>query len=151
VVVSPKPVTIVEKREIEQLIGDEFIVICCGGGGIPVIREGRRFCGVDAVIDKDLVSAKLGQEIGADVFVIATDVPGACLNFRTEKQRLLSDMTCSQARNYLQQGQYEPGSMEPKIQACINFIDNGGSMATITHLSQIEAALEGSAGTTFTS
>jgi carbamate kinase len=149
VVVSPKPVTIVEKREIEQLIADGFIVICCGGGGIPVIREGRRFCGVDAVIDKDLASAKLGQEIGADVFVIATDVSGVCLNFGTEKQKLLSDMTLSQANAYLAQQQFEAGTMEPKVQACIDFLSSGGSFAAITHLSQIEAALEASAGTTF--
>jgi len=77
VVVSPQPVTIVEKREIEKLIQMDFIVICCGGGGIPVIREGRTFCGVDAVIDKDMASARLAEEVGVDVFMIATDVKGA--------------------------------------------------------------------------
>ena len=75
VVVSPRPVTIVEKREIRELIRMGFIVICCGGGGIPVIREGRSFCGVDAVIDKDLASARLAEEVGVDLFLIATDVP----------------------------------------------------------------------------
>ncbi|MBT8349802.1 MAG: carbamate kinase, partial [Deltaproteobacteria bacterium] len=74
VVASPKPVTIVEKREIQQLIDIDFIVICCGGGGIPVIRKGRAFNGVDAVIDKDLASARLAEEVGADIFLIATDV-----------------------------------------------------------------------------
>jgi carbamate kinase len=75
-VASPKPVTVVEKREIKRLVDKDFIVICCGGGGIPVIREGRAFHGVDAVIDKDLASAKLAEEIRVDVFLIATDVEG---------------------------------------------------------------------------
>jgi carbamate kinase len=73
VVVSPKPVTIIEKREIKKLINIDFIVICCGGGGIPVVREGRAFQGVDAVIDKDLASARLAEEVGVDIFLIATD------------------------------------------------------------------------------
>ena len=81
VVASPKPITIVEKREITRLIEMDFIIICCGGGGIPVIREGRTFCGVDAVIDKDLASAKLAEEVGVDIFLIATDVQGAALNY----------------------------------------------------------------------
>ncbi|MGW8195910.1 MAG: amino acid kinase family protein, partial [Desulforhopalus sp.] len=78
-VASPKPITIVEKREIKTLVKMGFIVICCGGGGIPVTRVGRMFHGVDAVIDKDLASATLAEEIGADIFLIATDVPGAAL------------------------------------------------------------------------
>jgi carbamate kinase len=82
VVASPRPVTVVEKREIRKLIDMGFIVICCGGGGIPVTREGRSFNGVDAVIDKDLVSAVLAKEIRADRFIIATDVPGAAIHFK---------------------------------------------------------------------
>lgn len=147
VVVSPEPVTIVEKREIEKLIKSDFVVVCCGGGGIPVIREGRRFCGVDAVIDKDLVSAKLGQEIGADLFVIATDVQGAALDFATPEEQFISSMTCSQARAYLNQGHFAPGAMAPKVQACMNFIRDGGSLAVITHLSKIAAAVNGAEGT----
>ncbi len=80
VVVSPQPVTIIEKREIKKLINADFIVICCGGGGIPVAREGRAFQGVDAVIDKDLASAKLAEEVGVDIFLIAKDVSGVALN-----------------------------------------------------------------------
>ena len=83
------PVTIIEKREIRKLIHMDFIVICCGGGGIPVIREGRRFSGVDAVIDKDLASAKLAQEIEADIFLIATDEQGVFLNYGTPDQEML--------------------------------------------------------------
>ena len=87
VVASPKPVTIVEKREIKKLINMGFIVICCGGGGIPVVREGRAFTGVDAVIDKDLASAKLVGEMGVDIFIIATEVEGVALLVRA---RILS-------------------------------------------------------------
>lgn len=150
VVVSPDPVTIVEKREIKKLIKSDFVVICCGGGGIPVIREGRRFCGVNAVIDKDLASAKLGQEIGADLFVIATDVPGAALDFGTPKEQFISSMTRTQARAYLAQGHFAPGAMAPKVQACMNFIRDGGSLAVITHLSKITAAVSSAEGTRIT-
>ena len=100
-VVSPKPATIVEKREIRQLIDQNFIVICCGGGGIPVIREGRAFSGVDAVIDKDLASAKLAEEVGVDVFVIATDVPGVAINYGKSDQQFLKAVTLKEAGQYL--------------------------------------------------
>lgn len=150
VVVSPEPVTIVEKREIKKLIESNFVVICCGGGGIPVVREGRKFYGVDAVIDKDLASAKLGHEIGADLFVIATDVHGAALNFGTTRQKAIRRMNRSQAEAYLKQGHFAPGAMAPKVRACINFMRNGGSMAVITHLSEIEAAVAGTSGTRIT-
>jgi carbamate kinase len=151
VVVSPTPVTVVEKREIKKLIESDFVVICCGGGGIPVVREGRRFCGVDAVIDKDLASARIGREIGADLFVIATDVPGAALDFGTDRQQFISSMTSSQARVYLDHGHFAPGAMAPKVQACMNFIRDGGSMAVITHLSKIKTAVTGASGTRITS
>ncbi len=101
VVVSPKPVTIVEKLEIKKLINMGFIVICCGGGGIPVIRKGRAFNGVDAVIDKDLASAKLAKEIGVDIFIIASDVNGAAINFGTDQQRFLKKINIAQAKKYI--------------------------------------------------
>ena len=149
VVVSPRPVTIVEKREIKKLIGMDFIVICCGGGGIPVKREGRAFQGVDAVIDKDLASAKLAEEVGVDIFVIATDVEGAMLNYGTEEQRLLSKVTLEEAARYLVDGYFPSGSMEPKIEACMQFINNGGRRAVITSLGNIADAVNGIAGTEF--
>jgi carbamate kinase len=93
VVASPRPVTIVEKREIRKLVDIGFIVICCGGGGIPVIREGRAFHGVNAVIDKDLASARLALEVGVDIFVIATDVEGVFLRYGTPEQELLRTLT----------------------------------------------------------
>ncbi|MBN1831566.1 MAG: carbamate kinase [Deltaproteobacteria bacterium] len=146
-VVSPNPVTIVEKREISRLISMDFIVICCGGGGIPVVREGRRFSGVDAVIDKDLASAKLAEEVGVDIFVIATDEKGVALHYGTADQTFLPTLTVSQAKDYLENGEFPPGSMGPKVHACISFIANGGEKAVITHLKDIEKAVEGNAGT----
>jgi carbamate kinase len=147
VVVSPSPVTIVEKREIKKLIEMDFIVICCGGGGIPVIREGRTFCGVDAVIDKDLASAKLAEEVGADIFIISTDVAGAFLNYKKTDQKFISSMTLNEAARYLAEGHFPEGSMRPKIEATIQFIRNNGKRAVITSLENIEEAVEGKAGT----
>jgi len=150
VVASPRPVTIVEKREIKKLIDMDFIVICCGGGGIPVVRKGRAFSGVDAVIDKDLASARLAQEVDVDLFVIASDVEGVMLNFGTDKQRLLRVLTVAEAGELLDQGQFAAGSMGPKVEASINFIKNRGERAVITSVDHIEAAVEGTAGTEFT-
>ncbi len=149
VVASPRPITIVEKREIRKLIRMDFIVICCGGGGIPVVREGRAFEGVDAVIDKDLASAKLAQEVGVDVFVIATDVEGVLLNYAKPAERLLSRLSLKEAQQYLQEGQFPPGSMGPKVEAAMQFMRRGGERAIITSISRIEDAVAGSAGTEF--
>ena len=146
-VASPRPVTIVEKNEIEKLIGLDFIVICCGGGGIPVIREGRAFHGVDAVIDKDLASARLADEVGVDIFVIATDVPGVALNYGTPQERFLDRMTIAEARHYLSEGQFPAGSMGPKVEAAVQFIESGGKLAVIAGIDEIEAAVAGRAGT----
>ncbi|MBP1748025.1 MAG: cpkA [Deltaproteobacteria bacterium] len=147
VVASPRPVTIVEKREIRQLIEMDFIVICCGGGGIPVIREGRSFCGVDAVIDKDLASAVLAAEVGVDIFLIATDVPGAALNFEKPEEEFLRTLRASDAVRYLREGHFPPGSMGPKIEAATRFITGGGKRAIITTTEAIEDAIAGRAGT----
>jgi carbamate kinase len=147
IVVSPKPVTIVEKREIKKLIDAGFIVICCGGGGIPVIREGRTFCGVNAVIDKDLASARLAKEVGVDIFLIATDEKGAAINFGTPKQKFLRSLTIEEAKTYLKEEQFPPGSMGPKVEAAIQFIEGGGKRAAITAINRIEAAVNGKSGT----
>ena len=147
VVASPKPITIVEKREIAQLIGMDFIVICCGGGGIPVIREGRAFAGVDAVIDKDLASATLAEEVGVDIFLIATDVEGIAIHYGEPNQRYLRTMTIHEAEQYLEEGHFPPGSMGPKVQAAIEFLKRGGKRAMITSIEAIEDALAGKAGT----
>ncbi len=146
-VASPKPVTIVEKREIKRLIDMDFIVICCGGGGIPVIREGRRFYGVDAVIDKDLASAKLATEVGVDVFVIATDVDGVILNYGQPNQKLLRSLSLAEAERYLKAGQFPAGTMGPKVQAATAFMRGNGKRAIITSIKQIDRAIAGQAGT----
>ncbi len=149
VVASPEPVTIVEKREIQKLLEMDFIVICCGGGGIPVTRELRAFSGVDAVIDKDLASALLAQEVGADVFLIATDVAGVLLNFGQPGETLLNRLTPEEARRHLAAGQFGLGSMKPKVEAATRFAERTGKRAVITAISDIETAVAGQAGTEF--
>lgn len=150
VVASPKPVTIIEKREIKKLIDMDFIVICCGGGGIPVIREGRSFNGVDAVIDKDLASAKLAEEVGVDLFLLITDVEGVALNYGTESERLLRTVSVDQANQYLQAGHFPQGSMGPKVAAAVKFVRRTGQRAVITSTDSIENAAAGKSGTEFT-
>ncbi len=147
VVVSPKPVTIIEKREIKKLINADFIVICCGGGGIPVVREGRAFQGVDAVIDKDLASARLAGEVGVDIFLIATDVAGVALNFGTPDEKFLRKTNIKTAERYITEGHFPAGSMAPKVEAAIQFIRNNGKRAVITSIEEIVSAVKGEAGT----
>lgn len=147
VVASPKPVTIIEKREIERLIESGFTVICCGGGGIPVVRNGRAFNGVDAVIDKDLVSALLATEIGADLLVIATDVEGVLADFNTPDQRLISQMHINDARDFLAENKSGKGAMGPKVEAALKFIQSGGKRAVITSIEAICDSVQGKAGT----
>jgi len=149
VVASPDPVTIIEKREIKQLIEMDFIVICCGGGGIPVIRRGRSFNGVDAVIDKDMASAKLAEEIGVDIFLIATDEKAVALNYGTDKQRFLDKITCDEAKQYQLDGHFPPGTMGPKVSAAVQFLRQTGKRAVIASIRHIEAAVAGKAGTEF--
>jgi len=147
VVASPKPITIIEKKEIERLLKSGFIVICCGGGGIPVVRSGRAFNGVDAVIDKDLASALLAAEIGADILVIATDVDGVLTEFNTPKQQLIPQMKIDEAIDFLQNDKGGKGSMRPKVEAAMQFIQNGGKRAVITSIEAICESVEGTAGT----
>ena len=147
VVASPNPVTIIEKREIDRLIHSGFIVICCGGGGIPVVRKGRAFSGVDAVIDKDLVSALLAEEVAADLLVIATDVEGVMADFNTPGQRLISRMDVDQAEAFLKADTAGKGSMAPKVAAAIQFLKGGGRRAVITSIESIVEGVRGRAGT----
>jgi carbamate kinase len=147
VVASPLPVTIVEKREIKKLIDMNFIVICCGGGGIPVIREGRSFSGMDAVIDKDLASARLAEEVDVDIFLIATDVQGVALNYGKKNQEFLRTLTTRQAARFLAQGHFPLGSMGPKIDAAVQFVRKTGKRAVIASIEDIENAVKGESGT----
>jgi len=147
VVASPTPLAIVEHREIKKLIEMEFIVICCGGGGIPVIRKERKFRGVDAVIDKDLASAVLAGEINADVFVIASDVPGVSVHWGTPEQRVLRKVPTAEMERYLAEGHFPAGSMGPKVEAITRFVKASGRRGIICGLEDIERAIAGEAGT----
>jgi carbamate kinase len=147
VVASPQPLTIVERREIKKLIELDFIVICCGGGGIPVIRKERKFRGVEAVIDKDLASAVLAQEIKADIFVIASDVKGAAINWGKDDQKMLRKTPLADMKKYADAGQFPAGSMGPKVDAVMRFTEATGHKGLICHLEDIEKAIAGEAGT----
>jgi carbamate kinase len=147
VVASPKPLAIVERREIKKLIEMDFIVICCGGGGIPVIRKERKFRGVEAVIDKDLASSILAREIKADIFVIASDIAGACINWGTPDQRILDKVSLSEMEQHNKAGQFPAGSMGPKVEAIMQFFIATGNRGVICNLEDIEKAIAGKAGT----
>ena len=150
VVASPKPVAIVERREIKKLIEMDFIVICCGGGGIPVIRKNRKFRGVEAVIDKDLASSILAREIKADIFVIASDVQGAAINWGQDDQKMLRKVPLAEMEKYVKQGQFPAGSMGPKVEAVMQFTEATGNRGVICQLADIEKAIAGEAGTEIT-
>jgi carbamate kinase len=147
VVASPKPLTIVERREIKKLIDLDFIVICCGGGGIPVIHKQRKFRGVEAVIDKDLASTILAQEIGADIFVIASDIHGAGINWGKPEQEMLRKVSADEMQQHINAGQFPAGSMGPKVEAIMQFFKATGSRGVICNLEDIEKAIDGQAGT----
>jgi carbamate kinase len=147
VVASPRPQNIVEHREIKRLIDMDFIVICCGGGGIPVIRKERKFRGVEAVIDKDLASAVLAREINADIFVIASDIAGAGINWGTPQRQFLRQIPLNQIEQHISDGQFPAGSMGPKVEAITEFYRETGNRAIICQLEDIEKAIDGQAGT----
>jgi carbamate kinase len=147
VVASPKPLTIVERREIKKLIDLDFLVICCGGGGIPVIRKERKFRGVEAVIDKDLASSVLAREIKADIFVIASDVEGAAVNWGKDDQNTLRQTPLAEMEKYVAEGHFPAGSMGPKVEALIEFFKATGNRGVICQLKDIEKAIAGEAGT----
>jgi carbamate kinase len=148
VVASPKPRRIVEWEVVRHLVRDGYVVIAAGGGGIPVVQDAAGdLQGVAAVIDKDLASAVLAREVGADVLIISTAVAKVCLNFGKPSQRVLDSMTVAEARQYMAEGHFDPGSMLPKVEACVNFIGQGGRMAIITCPADLSAALDGTSGT----
>jgi carbamate kinase len=147
VVASPRPLTIVEYREIKKLVDLDFIVICCGGGGIPVIRKERKFRGVEAVIDKDLASAVLAREIKADIFVIASDVEGAGINWGRPEQKILGKVPLSVLEKYVSEEQFPAGSMGPKVEAILQFFKSTGNRGIICNLEDIEKAVDRKTGT----
>jgi carbamate kinase len=147
VVASPKPLAIVAHKEIKKLIDMNFIVICCGGGGIPVVRKERKFSGVEAVIDKDLASSVLAREINADVFIVASDVEGASVDWGKPQQRFLRKVAVSEIKEYVKAGHFPAGSMGPKVDAVIEFVESTGNRGIICDLDDIQKAVEGVAGT----
>lgn len=147
VVPSPDPKIIAERSAIRTLVDAGFVVVSAGGGGIPIIEEGTRAKGVEAVIDKDLAGQRLATLIGADVFVVLTDIDGAYVNFGTPKQEIIREVTTEKMRSYLNEGQFKEGSMAPKVLAAIRFVESGGERAIIAELGKLTEALEGKAGT----
>lgn len=147
VVPSPDPLGIVERDTICNLLETGTIVIASGGGGIPVANVNGVLKGLEAVIDKDLAGERLAREVNADILMILTDVDAVYLRYGNEDSEKLQELTVQQAKLYLAQGEFPPGSMGPKVQAAIRFVENGGKKAIITHLDQAPAALKGKAGT----
>ena len=149
VVASPRPLRIVEERAVKALLREDFVVITVGGGGIPVITDGNGdLRGVAAVIDKDFASALLAVNLRADVFMISTAVDRVALDWGKPTQRWVDVLTLAEAREYLAEGtHFAPGSMAPKIEACIEFLEHTGGEAIITSPANMELALGGGAGT----
>jgi carbamate kinase len=148
VVPSPEPLEIIEEPAIRGLLEQGVIVVAVGGGGIPVIRKrSGDLEGIAAVIDKDLATCLLAKNLGADVFVVSTAVDKVALDFGQPDQRDLDRMTVAEARRYLEQGHFAPGSMGPKIEAAIDFLEHGGKRVIITRPHHLEDAMRGKAGT----
>jgi carbamate kinase len=148
VVPSPKPMKIIEVEAIRSLIDQGFIVVAVGGGGIPVVElKNGDLRGIEAVIDKDFASGLLAKLIDADLLVISTAVEKVAVNFNQPNQQWLSQMSVAEAEKYIQEGQFAPGSMLPKIQAIVNFIKETGKKALITDPPNIKRALNGETGT----
>lgn len=147
VVASPKPIKIVEKDAIETLVDNGISVISTGGGGIPVIEDEGKLQGIEAVIDKDFASALLAAEINADFLFILTGVEQVAINFGKPDQQNLSEMTIEEALRYLDEGQFPKGSIGPKIEAAIMFLEKGGKNVVITSIDKLQDALEGKTGT----
>jgi len=146
VVPSPEPRELVESDEIAGLVERGTLPICAGGGGVPVVRdEGLR--GIEAVVDKDRASQVLASELGAGALVVLTDVEHACVNYGEPDQRPLGQVTAGELRGHLAAGEFGAGSMQPKVEACLRFVEAGGDRAVITSPDKLCVALDGDAGT----
>lgn len=150
VVASPMPVEIVELDAVRCLVDNGFIVVTVGGGGIPVVRNAQgNLKGVAAVIDKDLASERLAEDLDVDALVILTAVEKVSINFKKPDQKDLDTLSVAEAKRYIAEGHFAPGSMLPKIEAAVKFVESKpGRRAIITSLDQAALALEGKAGTT---
>ena len=139
---------IVEEEAIRSLVEAGFVVIATGGGGIPVVEnEDGDLVGIEAVIDKDFASSHLANGLNADLLLISTAVEKVALNFNQPDEVWLDQMTVAEAKQYMDEGHFAPGSMHPKVEACIKFIENGGEKALITDPPNIPRALNGETGT----
>jgi carbamate kinase len=142
------PKTVVQSRMIRALVYAGNVVLALGGGGVPTCRNADgRYAGVEAVIDKDLSSSLLATDIKADLFLILTGTEKVFLHYGTPAQRSLDVLTCAEARKYLDEGEFPPGSMGPKIRAALMYLEGGGREVIITTPEQLERALDGGAGT----
>jgi carbamate kinase len=152
VVASPKPVSIVEIQSIQDMVEAGLVVVACGGGGIPVFKtEGHHLKGAAAVIDKDFASEKMAEQLDADVLIILTAVEKVAVNFGKADQKWLDSLTPEEARRYMDEGQFAPGSMLPKVQAAVQFAESRpGRTALITLLEKAGAGVAGETGTTIT-
>ena len=152
VVPSPLPRDIVEKESVLALLREGFVVVACGGGGIPVVKNAAGDCeGVSAVIDKDYAAELLAEETGAELLLILTAAERVCLNFNRPDQREVAEMTADEAEQYLAEGQFAPGSMLPKVRAAVDFVRSApGRRAVICSLEKAAPALRGESGTLVT-
>ncbi len=150
VVPSPDPKVAVETKTIQTLVENGVIVIACGGGGIPVIQKGPELLGIEAVIDKDLAAERLATSIGAGQLAIMTDVDGVFLNYGRDDQRFLAKVTGDDLAKYAHVGHFAAGSMGPKVEAVLRFLERGGKRAVIGYLGSLKEAVEGRAGTQIT-
>ena len=148
VVASPKPVSIIELETIKCLLDNGVIVIAAGGGGIPVVKD-EKGClkGIEAVIDKDLAAAMLAKDLNADMFVISTAVPKVCLNYGKSDEKKLDSISTDEAKAYINEGHFAPGSMLPKIQALVDFVDTTGNVGIVTDPEHLFDAVYGDQGT----
>ncbi|MGD0469700.1 MAG: carbamate kinase [Terriglobales bacterium] len=146
VVPSPEPIDVVELEVIRNLVGQNVLVIACGGGGIPVVRNNGRLQGVEAVIDKDRASAWLASRLGVDLFVISTDTDYVYLDYKKPRQRPLRRVVAAELEEYARAGHFPPGNMGPKIESVLRFLRQGGKEAIITSSENLCQSVIGSAG-----
>lgn len=147
VVPSPDPIEVIEQEVIRSLVDDGVLVIAAGGGGIPVVREGARLRGIEAVIDKDRASAVLAAELGVDMLIISTAEPNVFVDYKKPTQRVLGRVTAAELEAYAAAGQFPAGSMGPKVESVLRFVNKAGGEALITSYEHLAEAIHGAAGT----
>lgn len=150
VVPSPRPVEVVELAVINNLINNDTIVVTAGGGGVPVVERDGQYVGVEAVIDKDFSAAVVARMINADRLIILTAVDEVTINFRKPDEQALHEISIEQIEHYVDEGQFAPGSMLPKVQAAVQFVRSSGKPASIGSLDRVTEVIDGKSGTTIT-